>query len=327
VPVYNLTVTSLSNDAAPIIITEQEFRKGEAIFRNAAEVRCIASSEEEDALAAAIRQAGSHFAIVGPRAYRDALYAALPRGGMIARFGVGYEGIDINKASRAGLLCTNTPKVLNQSVAEFTVLLILAAARRLVPMARGMANNVWTPIGGKEVRGKMLAIIGCGQIGSAVARIVREGFQMNVNCVSRRAEYEPAVQNADFVSLHIPATPQNLRFMNRDRLAMLQPHAWLINTSRGAVLDEDALYDVLAAGRIAGAALDVFQHEPYTPADPARDLRTLPNVILTPHTGSNTQEASHAIAERALGNVLLARAGNFAAMDLLNPEVLKELKL
>jgi phosphoglycerate dehydrogenase-like enzyme len=313
-----------SDGAAPLIITETEFRKGEAIFRSASDVRCIASSEEEDALAAAIRQAGSRFAIVGPRAYRDALYAALPRGGVIARFGVGYEGVDINKASRAGLLCTNTPKVLNQSVAEFTVLLILTAARRLVPMARGMTNNVWTPIGGTEVRGKTLAIIGCGQIGSTVARIVREGFQMNVNCVNRRAEYEPAVQNADFVSLHIPATPENLRFMNRDRLARLQPHTWLINTSRGAVLDEDALYDVLVAGRIAGAALDVFQHEPYMPADPARDLRTLPNVILTPHTGSNTQEASHAIAARALHNVLLARAGNFGAMDLLNPEVLED---
>src|SRR5262249_31058527 len=137
-------------------------------------------------------------------------------------------------------------------------------------------------------------------------------------CAGGPDEYPNAVRDADFVTLHIPATPANKHFINRDRLAILRQQAWLINTSRGAVLDEAALYDVLANRRIAGAALDVFEREPYAPVDPTRDLRTLPNVILTPHIGSNTSAAGIRIAERTLHNVRLAQSGNFEGMDLLN---------
>jgi phosphoglycerate dehydrogenase-like enzyme len=103
----------------------------------------------------------------------------------------------------------------------------------------------------------------------------------------------------------------------------MQPGAWLINTARGAVVDENALYDALADGQIAGAALDVFEREPYEPADTARDLRTLPNTILMPHVGTHTDGANRRMAERALENIALAEARDFAAMDLLNPEVLR----
>ena len=135
-------------------------------------------------------------------------------------------------------------------------------------------------------------------------------------------EFSVAVRDADYVSLHITADPDNLRFMNRDRLSMIPARAWLINTARGAVVDEPALYDALAGARLAGAALDVFDREPYVPADPARDLRTLPNVILTPHVGSHTREANRLMAQRALQNILRAEARDFGGMDLLNPEVL-----
>jgi phosphoglycerate dehydrogenase-like enzyme len=135
-------------------------------------------------------------------------------------------------------------------------------------------------------------------------------------------DFAAAVRDADYVSLHIPATVENRRFMNRERLAMLCAHTWLINTARGAVVDETALYDALAGHRIGGAVLDVFDREPYEPADPSRDFRSLSNVILTPHIGSNTKEANYRMAERALRNIELAELGQHSGMDLLNPEVL-----
>jgi phosphoglycerate dehydrogenase-like enzyme len=144
---------------------------------------------------------------------------------------------------------------------------------------------------------------------------VKSGFDIITD------EFGTAVREADFVSLHMSATPDNAHFIGRERLALFRRHAWLINTARGAVVDETALYDALAQRRIGGAALDVFECEPYEPAGGERDLRTLPDVILTPHVGSNTLEANRQMAERALRNILLAEAGNFAEMDLLNPEV------
>jgi phosphoglycerate dehydrogenase-like enzyme len=305
-----------------VIVTEPEFRKAERVFGSASDVRCVAAPSDETQLAAVIRDAGARAAIVGVQPYRDALYAALPRGGVIARFGVGHDGIDKAQATQAGLLCTNTPGVLEPSVAELTMLLILAAARHLPEVARRMANGEWSAPAGGELRGKSLAVIGRGRIGTAVMHAARDGFGMQVVCAGRNDDFTIAASDADFVSLHLPANDETHHFLNRERLATLPPHAWIINTARGSVVDERALYDALADGRIAGAALDVFEREPYVPVDPSRDLRTLPNVILTPHIGSNTVDANARMAGRALRNVRLATAGDYSQMDLLNPDVL-----
>ena len=136
-------------------------------------------------------------------------------------------------------------------------------------------------------------------------------------------DFAAGVREAHYVSLHMTADAPNRRFINADRLAMLRPDAWLINTGRGALVDEQALYDALVARRIAGAALDVFEREPYVPGDPAMDFRSLDNVVLTPHVGSHTHEANRGMAERALQNIRLAEAARFSEMDLLNPEVLQ----
>jgi len=135
-------------------------------------------------------------------------------------------------------------------------------------------------------------------------------------------DFAEAVGEADFVSLHIPGSPENARFINAERQALMPPRAWLVNTARGAVVDELALYDALAGGRLAGAALDVFAREPYQPADPDHDLRTLENVIAVPHIGSNTVEANRRMALRALRNVRLAIEGDLSSLDLLNPDIL-----
>lgn len=310
------------NQPITVIVTDTEFAKAERVFTSATNIRCVASPAGEDQLAAAIRETDARFVIVGILKYRDALYSALPRGGVIARFGVGHDGIDKALATRAGVLCTNTPGVLDQSVAELTMLLILSAARKLTVLSAEMNARVWAARHGTELSGKTLAVIGCGSIGGTVARIAGTGFGMKVRCAGRGDDFAEIVQDAHFVSLHMSGTADNRRFLNRERLATLSTHAWLINTARGSVVDEAALYDALAERRLAGAALDVFEREPYEPEDPARDLRTLPNVILTPHVGSHTPEASRRIAERALHNIGLAAAGDFAAMDLVNPEVL-----
>jgi phosphoglycerate dehydrogenase-like enzyme len=136
-------------------------------------------------------------------------------------------------------------------------------------------------------------------------------------------DFAAAVRDADFVSLHMSATPDNVRWLGAARLGSLGERSWLINTARGSLVDESALFVALAQGRLAGAALDVFAREPYQPADDGVDLRTLPNVILTPHVGSNTVEANRRMAERSMRNIVLARRGAFAEMDLLNPAVLR----
>jgi phosphoglycerate dehydrogenase-like enzyme len=320
-----------------VLVTEPEYRRGEAVFGTATDLECMSSPSAEEALADAVRTAGARYVVVGGSAYRDRIYTALPRGGVLARYGVGHETVDKIKATAAGIFCTNTPDVLHQSVAELTLSMIAAAARHLLGVATGVIDGKWSPRQGVELQGKTLAIIGCGVIGRTVARIARAGFDMRVLGYRRRAaapaesdrlfdllseDFGTVVRDADFVSLHIPGSPENARFIDRDRLRLCPARAWLINTARGVVVDEAALYDALVGNRLAGAALDVFEREPYEPADPARDLRTLPQVIMLPHIGSNTAEANARMAERALRNIRLAMAGNVSAMDLLNPDVL-----
>ena len=323
-------------DANPIVvITEPEYRKGEDFFVAARDVECRHAPAAEEELAAFIRDTEAKYVIVGPRAYVGPLYDVMPAGGVIARFGVGHDGIDKARATARRLLCTNTPGVLDQSVAEYTMLLIAAAAKRLPLAMQTMASGGWYLAAGQDLQGKTLAVIGCGGIGRAVARIASLGYGMNVvGCTTPGApapaaiehfqrvtnDFADAVANADFISLHIPTRPETMRFINRERLAQLSNRAWLINTARGAVVDETALFECLAAGRIAGAALDVFAREPYEPSEGSSDLRSLPNVILTPHIGSATAEANRRMAERALRNIRFALSGQLNRMDLVNPK-------
>jgi phosphoglycerate dehydrogenase-like enzyme len=326
---------------APIVaVTEPEYRKAEAVFAACKDLQCVPVPVEEQALAEAIRKVGAQHAIIGVTVYRGELYSALSAGSVLARFGVGHDGVDKDLATAAGLLCTNTPGVLDQSVAEITLFLIGAAARHVAALAGAMTRSEWAPYVGVELHGKTLVVVGLGPIGRAVAKMASFGFGMRTIGVVRKPistlssdregfvsitdSYESAAAQADFLSLHIPATPANAHFLNAERLSRLSRRAWVINTARGAVVDENALYDAIQESRIAGAALDVFAREPYTPDDPVRDLRKLPHTILTPHIGSNTAEANQRIAERALANIRFAQARQFDRMDLLNPNIVTE---
>ena len=325
-----------------VLVTELEYAKAEKIFSASSSecgLECLPVSKEEHELAAAVRSQGAAHVIVGVDPFVGALYEALPTGGVIARFGVGHDGIDKECATAHGLFCTNTPGTLDNSVAEHAIALLLAAARNLPDQVAEVRAGTWMPKVGVELRGKTLAIIGCGAIGQQVGHIARAGFGMRVTGCERdqesirrlpaeapfeevTTEFSEAVANADFVSLHIPSTSATRHFMDATRLALLPKKAWLVNTARGAVVDEAALFDALHSGLIAGAALDVFEAEPYTPSAPDRDLRTLSNVILTPHIGSSTAEACERMARSALQNILHAEQAQFSSMNLLNPKVL-----
>src|SRR5262245_14134667 len=264
-----------------VVVTRPEFERPGTTFHSRPDLTFPIAPSQEAELAAMIRSVGARHAIVGPRPYRDQLYKALGRGSVLARFGVGYDGIDLAKATAAGILCTNTPGTLDQSVAELPMLFVAGAARHLTSIDRAMREHQWMPRGGVELEGKTLTNVGAGQIGARTAAIASGGFGMRViGCRRSAASADPAaarasgfammtadfataVRDADFVVLLIPGTAENAHFINGARLALLPEHAWLINTARGAVVDEAALYDALAARRLAGAALDVYALEPY----------------------------------------------------------------
>lgn len=247
------------------------------------------------------------------------------RARIIANFGVGTDHIDLPAAVDAGLVVTNTPGVLTDCTADLTMALILAVMRRLGEGERVLRAGDWggwgpTNMLGTRVTGKTLGIVGFGRIGRAVAHRAHHGFGMRVlfhtpDRVSPaealalgaepRASIEAMLEECDVVSLHCPATPETRHLIDADRLARLRPHAFLINTARGDVVDEEALVKALEEGRLAGAGLDVYEHEPrVTPA-----LEEFPNVVLAPHIGSATLETRTAMGMRAVENLRAFFAG------------------
>jgi phosphoglycerate dehydrogenase-like enzyme len=322
-----------------IAVTELEYQKAKSVFEGAKGFKCIPAPKEESGLTDKIKEINAQHVIIGVDKYNAQLYESLPKGGVIARFGVGHDGVDKEKATNAGLFCTNTPGALDDSVAEFTIGLLLVAARQMVTLAEDMKKQKWQPQTGLELKGKTLAIIGCGPIGCKVAKIASFGFNMNVigNEIAEIDEseygkkygfsqivkdFDKSVLDADFVSLHIPSTTSTFHFIDNKALDVIPQKAWLINTARGAVIDEIALYHALNADKIKGAVLDVYESEPYIPAADNADLRTCPNAILYPHVSSSTKEACYRMAEHCLRNIEYAQNKDFNKMNLLNPQVL-----
>lgn len=228
---------------------------------------------------------------------------AFPALRLIANFSVGYDRIDVAGARERGIAVTNTPGVLDAAVADLTFGLIIAARRRIVEgdasVRRGPWETSWAggSFLGRDITGATLGIVGFGRIGRAVARRA-EGFEMRV-LHTRETPLERLFTEADIVTVHMPLTPETAGFVSRERLALLRDGATFVNTARGAIVDEEALVDELERGRIS-AGLDVFAHEPHVP----ERLRTLPNVVLTPHIGSATAETRAAMTRIVVDNVL-----------------------
>lgn len=264
----------------------------------------------------------------------EELLSRAPRLKMIANMGVGYNNIDVRAVTARGIPVSNTPGVLTEATADLAFTLILAVARRVAEgdrRVRAGEFTFWAPFLflGREVSGKTLGIIGMGRIGKAVAQRAR-GFNMPV-LYHNRSRIESAEENrlgagyapldellrkSDFVSLHVPLSAETRHAIGSRELALMKPTAYLINTSRGPVVDEQALVAALKAGRIAGAALDVYEHEPaLTPG-----LTLLDNVILLPHVGSATLETRTRMAAMAAQNLIAGLSGQ-TPPNLVNPDV------
>ena len=237
---------------------------------------------------------------------------------MIANFGVGVNHIDLSAAAARGMVVTNTPGVLTDDTADLTMALLIAVPRRMVEgaqLARGGRWTGWTPtfMLGHRVTGKRLGIIGMGRIGQAVARRAR-GFGISIHYHNRRRVHPEIEQeleatwwesldqmlaHMDLISVNCPQTPETLHLLNAARLDLVQPHAVIVNTARGGIIDEAALAERLSAGAIAGAGLDVYENEPAIHPG----LLELDNVVLVPHLGSATHEGRIAMGEKVVINI------------------------
>ncbi|MBM4421673.1 MAG: D-glycerate dehydrogenase, partial [Chloroflexi bacterium] len=244
-----------------------------------------------------------------------AVIAAAPRLRFIATLGTGFDNIDLAAARERGIPVTNAPGILDETTADAAFGLLIAAARRIGEgerILRAGGFRGWTPFWliGQDVHGATLGLVGLGRIGTAVARRAR-GFGMRILYHARHAApgaaevgaelvpLERLLAESDFVSLHVPLSPETRHLIDARRLALMKRTAILVNTARGPVVDEKALAEALAAGTIAGAALDVYEREPAV--EPA--LLRLENVVLAPHLGSASQRTRTRMAVRAAENI------------------------
>jgi len=235
---------------------------------------------------------------------------------IIANFSVGVDHVDLAAAKARGIVVTNTPEVLSDATAEVALLLMLGAARRASEgerLIRADLWKTWSPafMVGTQVTGKRLGIVGMGRVGRTFARKV-QGLDMEVHYHNRRpldaaqaygatyhAEFDDLLAVSDFLSLHCPATPETENLLNAERIARLPQGAVVVNTARGALVDEDALIAALRSGRLAAAGLDVYRNEPNI----RPEFSELDNVFLLPHVGSATHETRDAMGFRALDNL------------------------
>ena len=232
-----------------------------------------------------------------------------PRLKVVGRHGVGLDNIDVEAATDLGVWVVYTPLANNESVAEHAITMLVALSKQLFKADRAFRQGYWRgrfEFHGNEVRGKTLGIVGVGRVGSRLAEIARRGFEMQIlyydvvpnrkveeELGGRRCELDEVLSQSDCVSLHVPLIPATEHLIGAKQLALMKPSAFLLNLSRGKVVDEKALIEALQGGKIAGAGLDVFETEPLPQDSP---LLKMDNVIVTPHMASHTKEGLLAMA-------------------------------
>lgn len=265
------------------------------------------------------------------------LFRARPQLKLVANVAVGYDNIKIADANEAGVLITNTPGVLDNATADLAFGLLLAAARRIVEADNYVRRGEWTGwkrelMLGAELNGKTLGIVGMGRIGKAVAKRAR-AFGLNVIYTrksidkksddelkktfgARRVDLDELCKTSDFISVHCPLRDDTRHLLGESAFAKMQRHCVLVNTSRGAVIDQEALINALESNQISACGLDVFEKEPEVPPR----LVALQNVVLAPHIGSATRETRAAMDELAVTGLISAFSGKLPA-NAVNPEV------
>ncbi|MGQ9474146.1 MAG: phosphoglycerate dehydrogenase [Candidatus Caldatribacteriaceae bacterium] len=256
---------------------------------------------------------GAEAVIVGVDRVGEVVLSSCTSLRVISKHGIGVDNIDLEAAKRRGVVVANAPGTNSESVADMAFLFILSCARYLKVLLDQVQNKKWgSPLLGSELEGKILGIVGLGRIGKGVAKRAL-GFGMKVvyfdpfveegNFV--KVELEELFRIADFVTLHLPLSPQTKRLVNERLLSVMKKEAFLINTARGELIDEEALYRFLKEGKIAGAGLDVLSFEPPFESP----LLTLPNVIVTPHVSAHTKEANVKMGKIAALNVVKVLRG------------------
>ncbi len=319
----------------PVVITKPEFQKGKSVFNEYSDtINWIPCEEVEEKVSETVEKSGARIVVLGVKKYENSIYSALSlnagkRPALIARHGVGFDGINVERCRKYNIFVSITPDVLDQSVAEHAIALLLSLARGIPELDVRMRHGNFSRRIGFELHGKRLGIAGFGNIGRKVALIAARGFGMEVNIFDSRSLEELALpekldmksycsqygikeyfsdfkgfaRSINLLTIHMPVNEHTHYFFNSERLGCLSHGSILINTSRGELIDEKALFETLASGRIKAAGLDVFNCEPYKPVSPDHDLRKLPNVILTPHTASDTVEANIRVERKVVENI------------------------
>jgi len=259
------------------------------------------------------------------------MIASAPDLRLIANFGAGYNNIDLNACRERGIRVTNTPQPVIEPTAELAFALMIAVARRVAEFDRALRNGTCQPMAvmnnlSRSLYGKTLGIIGMGHIGQALARrAVASGMQIiyhnrhrlpeqiEAQYGARYVDMQTVLQDSDYLSLNLPYTPEVHHLIGQQELGMMRRTAFLINTARGAHVDEQALIHALQNGIIAGAALDVYEHEPHI----APELLALPNVVLSPHTGTGTWEGRIDMCHNIEDNILAFIANRQDDMNIV----------
>ncbi len=273
---------------------------------------------DAEALAAAVKRADVLVPTVTDNLDASIINQAGNQLKLIANFGAGVDHLDVIAAHNKGIKVSNTPGVLTDDTADLAMALLLSVPRRIFEGERILRDGRWTGwtptfLMGSRLSGKRLGIVGLGRIGQAVAHRAK-AFGLSIHYHSRKRapdsveeelgatywqDLDAMLGRIDFLSIHCPLTPSTKHLIDRQRLKAMQPHAILVNTARGGIVDEKALADFLDSGRLAGAGLDVFEEEPAI----NETLLTLDNVVLLPHMGSSTREARIAMGEKVLINI------------------------
>ena len=305
----------------------------EARVEAACRLKRVSWAAPRDALIEAVRDADGLLLSNRMRADEE-LFAAAPKLRVLAGFGVGYDSFDVEAATKRGIAVSNTPDVLTDTVADLVLGLLFALSRHLLENAEYVRSGAWSharrpPPLGFDVRGRTLGVVGFGRIGRVVtARAQALGMRTLWNDVfrdlpagappSEYRELPDLLRESDVVTLHADLNPTSHHLISTHELACMRPHAVLINTSRGPVIDQLALVDALRAGKLAGCGLDVLEREPPAKDDPILEL---PNALLVPHIGSATEETRYAMRELAVRNLVAVLTGE-SPPTCLNPEVL-----
>jgi len=265
------------------------------------------------------------------------VFDAAPKLKIVAQMAVGFDNIDVQEATKRGIYVTNTPEVLTDTTADFAWALLMAIARRVVEADKYVRTGQWkvgwhpSMMQGRDIHGATIGIVGAGRIGFAVAKRAA-GFNMKIlfydvvprpemekELGAKKVDLDTLFKESDFVSIHVPLMKETYHLVNAEKLKLMKKTAYLINNSRGPVVDEKALYEALKEGRIAGAGLDVFEQEPIPVDNP---LLKLDNVVVAPHISSASYETRSKMAEMVAENLVAFFEGK-KPPNLVNPEAMK----